>query len=509
MRRLTGLLCLTLSLGACQSPIPTDTDTPSAAAPWIQWGESNPTWIEPITPYRVAQNVYFVGTKGLGSYLITTPDGHYLLDGGLPQNAPMIVQSITELGFAIQDVKVLLNSHAHFDHSGGLAELKRLSGARLVAMEGDRSALEQGVYLGSEDNLSFSAPPVEVDEVIAHGDVLSLGGVALTAVHMPGHSRGCTSWTMPVRYHNKTLSLMFFCSASVAANSLEPEQYPGIVEDYRLTFARARAMQPDIVVSGHPDYYFDQLARMRRSKFEGADAFVDTTLLGKALLSAERHFTTRLANEQNFSDQMEAFAFAHVVPSSNTDYLFYLHGKIIEDQGLAAVSPMLGEYQYVSILQTLAAHGFDVISRARPQGADVEIEANRIAEQVRTLMRQGVPASRITIAGASKGAFIAARVSSLLDDSTVNIVLLAGCSADAMAIAEQHAITLSGRVLAVYDVADRWAGSCAPLVQSSTRVSEFQELRVQDGTGHGLIYTPSPSWVEPLVSFVRRPPIVR
>ena len=161
-----------------------------AASP--AFAQSN--WNTPTEPFHVIDNVYYVGTEGLSAFLFTTPEGHILLDGATPQGAPIIEANITKLGFKLSDVKVLLNSHAHFDHSGGLKQLKQDTGAKLYAMEGDVSALEGGFYLGSEDSKTMGAPPVKVDKVLHDGETVKLGGFTLTAKLTPGHSRGFTSW---------------------------------------------------------------------------------------------------------------------------------------------------------------------------------------------------------------------------------------------------------------------------------------------------------------------------
>ena len=213
-------------------------------------------WNKPTEPFHVIDNVWYVGTEGLSAFLFTTPEGHILLDGTTPQGAPVIEANIAKLGFKLSDVKVLLNSHAHFDHSGGLAKLKRDTGATLAAMEGDVSALEGGFYLGSEDVTSMNAPPVKVDRVLKDGDTVKLGGVTLTAHLTPGHSRGCTSWGATLKDQGKAYEALVFCSATVAANRITPPlQYEGIVEDYRKTFAKTKQMKVDIPLAPHPEFF--------------------------------------------------------------------------------------------------------------------------------------------------------------------------------------------------------------------------------------------------------------
>jgi metallo-beta-lactamase class B len=213
-------------------------------------------WSKPAEPFHVIDNVWYVGTEGLSAFLFTTPEGHILLDGATPEGAPIIEANIAKLGFKLSDVKILLNSHAHFDHSGGLAKLKQDTGATLAAMEGDVSALEGGFYLGSEDVKSMNAPPVKVDRVLKDGDTVKLGDFTLTAHLTPGHSRGCTSWGATLGDQGKWYEAMVFCSATVAANRITPPlQYEGIVEDYRKTFAKTKEMKVDIPLAPHPEFF--------------------------------------------------------------------------------------------------------------------------------------------------------------------------------------------------------------------------------------------------------------
>ena len=263
------------------------------AKPWDQWAEENPTWVEQINPFRIIGNVYFVGTKGLSSFLITSNEGHILIDGGLPQNAPMIQANIQTLGFDVKDVKTLLNSHAHFDHSGGLRELKKLSGAMLLASDGDRSALEGGFYLGYEDNINYSAPPVTVDGAIKDGDIVSLGDITLKTHITPGHTRGCTSFTMSIEENQKNYEVLFFCGATVAGNTLMPEQYSGIIDDYRHTFEKTASWQPDVLLVNHP-FFFDMEAKRKKQLAGDPLAFVENTQFSKLITSLKADFEERL-----------------------------------------------------------------------------------------------------------------------------------------------------------------------------------------------------------------------
>lgn len=262
------------------------------AAPAFAQGNN---WNTPTEPFHIAGNIYYVGTEGLGAYLFTGPNGHVLLDGALPQGAPIIEANIAKLGFKVSDVKILLNSHAHFDHSGGLAQLKKDSGAQLAIMDGDVSAIEGGFYLGSESNKGMSAPPVKVDRVLKDGDKVTMDGIELTANLTPGHSRGCTSWGAKATEAGKTYDVLVFCSATVAANRITPPlQYEGIIEDYRSTFAKVKAMKVDIPLAPHPEF-FGLLEKSAKAKAEKSAApFVDPGALAKLIDKLQTDFETTL-----------------------------------------------------------------------------------------------------------------------------------------------------------------------------------------------------------------------
>ena len=271
------------------------------AAAQFDWKKNYPTWYAAVEPFQIMgtgkQGIYFVGTEGLGIYFIPPDAGHILIDGGMPGEGQYVADAIRKLGFDPKDVKILLNSHAHFDHSGGLAELKAITGARLFATEGDRSSLESGLYLGSEDDSTMNSPPVKVDRIIADGEQLKLGDVTLTAHITPGHSRGCTTWTMPVEQGGQTYDALFFCSATVAANRLVgPPQYEGIVADYRKTFAMTKDWKPDIFLANHPE--FAGLPEKReRQKAGDPLAFVDREGFPAMMARLEQAFEAALEKQ--------------------------------------------------------------------------------------------------------------------------------------------------------------------------------------------------------------------
>jgi hypothetical protein len=199
-----------------------------------------------------------------------------------------------------------------------------------------------------------------------------------------------------------------------------------------------------------------------------------------------------------------SFAFPSEINPSDR-YMFYLHGKIIEDQGIPAISPDFGEYRYEEILEVLRSHGFVVISEQRSRNADGVDHARRVSDQIDTLLASGVPAGSITVVGASKGAAIAILVSSLVADPAVNYVLLGACNPPTIEELERENVSLSGNVLAIHDFADNYAGSCEDLFARSEGkgLSHHSELVLEVGTGHGVLYGPLPEWVDPTVEWAR------
>lgn len=205
---------------------------------------------------------------------------------------------------------------------------------------------------------------------------------------------------------------------------------------------------------------------------------------------------------------ISSYAFpASIDPTQH--YLFYLHGKIIEDQGIPAVSPDYGEYEYQAILEKLSSYGFVVISEQRAKNADVIEYAGRVADQVSALLKAGVPAKNIMVVGASKGAWIAIDISHLLENEALNYVILGICNPDVVATFKQDQTYLYGNVLSIYDSADlEYAGSCTDLFAASAAnggLSRHDEIVLNVGTGHGILYQPLDEWVLPTVQWAGKP----
>ena len=209
----------------------------------------------PAEPFRIAGNFYYVGASDAAAFLVTGPEGHVLLDGGYPGTAPMIAASVRRLGFDLRDVKVLVNSEPHHDHAGGLAELQRLSGAQLHASEASAGVIASG----GDDPDTFlplralfwtrvlGYPRARVDRRLQDGDTVRVGPVALVAHVTGGHTRGCTSWSFPVREGERELRVVSACSLVL----LQVVQYPEQKADFARTIARLRALDADIWVSSH------------------------------------------------------------------------------------------------------------------------------------------------------------------------------------------------------------------------------------------------------------------
>ncbi len=249
------------------------------AAPVDPYTKAN-GWNEPMSPFTVIGNIHYVGTKAVSAWLITSPKGHFLIDGVVAQSAPQIAANVAALGFKMTDVKYLLNSHAHFDHAGGLAGLKLRSGAQMVASAADKPFLEAGdIGHGPSGGMKF--PPVRVDRVVRDRERLRLGDIMLTAVLTPGHSPGCTSWKMRTKGKDGVMRNVFFhCSATIAGQSLKPEAYPGMVGNFGRTFAKLEGEKADVFLANHENF-FDLHGKRARQLAGDANAFVDAGALAQ------------------------------------------------------------------------------------------------------------------------------------------------------------------------------------------------------------------------------------
>lgn len=258
---------------------------------------SPPEWTRPTKPFHVVGPIYYVGTEGIAVYLVRTGAGLILLDGGLEENAPLVERSIAALGFRLHDVKLMIATHAHSDHAGALAQLKRDTGATFESSAADRQAYETGTPPSEVSYGVMRFPPVKVDRVLVDGRPVRLGGVAMTPVLTPGHTPGCTSWTMRVTDTGRPLDVVFPCSITVAGNKLVGNKgYPGIVADFRRTFARMRQLHADVVLPAHSERA-DVLGRARRRDAGDANAFIAPDLLPRFVYAAQVAFEAELKKQ--------------------------------------------------------------------------------------------------------------------------------------------------------------------------------------------------------------------
>lgn len=219
------------------------------------FGQANATWRswnEPVEPFRIVGNVYYVGAREVSSFLITSPQGHILLDGGFAESAPIIRDNIRKLGFKPEDVKYLVGSHSHFDHAGGLAQLKQWTGAKFAASREDGVLMERGGRGDFAFGDKFTFPAVVPDRILADGESVSIGNARMIAHLTPGHTKGCTTWTTNAEEKGRSYHVVFLCSTSVPGYDLVHNAgYPNIVNDYRGTFAYLKSLPCDVFLAPH------------------------------------------------------------------------------------------------------------------------------------------------------------------------------------------------------------------------------------------------------------------
>jgi len=259
-------------------------------------------WKAPVPPRHLVDNLYYVGAAGVGSYLITTPEGHILIDTGFAETTPLILRGVEQLGFKPADIKFILSSHAHIDHIGGHAQMKKLTGAQVIASAADAVVMESG---GEKDFITWPREmmlyaPVKVDRIIGDGEQVRLGTTTLTAHLTPGHTRGATTWTMEVKDGGKSYHVVFFSSATINAGTrlLGNVRYPGIVDDLASSFARLKELPCDIFFAPHGGQFAmaDKFVRLDRG--EGVAALVDPAGWAKLLAGAEQVYRDQLAQER-------------------------------------------------------------------------------------------------------------------------------------------------------------------------------------------------------------------
>ena len=240
-----------------------------------------PDWVNPFPPHRVMGNLYYVGSEGLASYLITTQQGNILINSSLEQSVPLIQASIEKLGFKFSDTKILLISHAHDDHCAGSARIKAITHAKYMILDADVPVVESGgkkdFRYGNDSNHWYTA--TKVDRVLHDGDEVKLGGAVLVAHKTAGHTKGCTTWTMKVRddKSGKTYDVVIVGSPNVnpGYKLVNNAEYPQIAQDYEHAFAVWKELPCDIFLGAHGSYY-DMAAKYPKLNAGGENPFIDT-----------------------------------------------------------------------------------------------------------------------------------------------------------------------------------------------------------------------------------------
>lgn len=266
-----------------------------------QHPKSFKTWFEPTPPFRMAGPIYYVGTAGLGVYLIKTSEGLILLNGAMPESKSLIKDSIRKLGFKPEDIRLILLSHAHQDHAGTIADSKKLSKAPVAVMEAEFELLKSGGRLdylfGQKPEMRFES--VTADRVLKDEEKVVLGDVQLIAHWTPGHTRGCTTWETSVTEGGKKYSVVFADGTSVNPGTrfIKNPSYPGIFSAYQKTFKVLESLHPDIFLSYHAEF-FDLEKKRGRMTREGIKAWVDPEGYQQLVSSKKKEFEEKVAEEK-------------------------------------------------------------------------------------------------------------------------------------------------------------------------------------------------------------------
>jgi metallo-beta-lactamase class B len=258
-------------------------------------------YLTPFPPHHVVGNIYFVGSEGLGIYLIVTPDGNILINAGLEDSVPLIQQSVQKLGLKFSDTKILLISHAHFDHDAGSAAILRMTGAKYMVMDADVPVVESGgkadFFYGDIPRALY--PPAKVDRVLHDGDRVELGGTVLTAHLTPGHTKGCTTWTIVAEEGGKKYNVVIVGSPNVneGYRLVNNPKYPRIAEDYERMFRVLKSLPCDVFLGAHGNYYGldGKYAKLQQG---GGNPFIDPDGYKRYVEERQRTFRAELQKQQ-------------------------------------------------------------------------------------------------------------------------------------------------------------------------------------------------------------------
>ena len=265
------------------------------------YAQANADWTEPFPPFKIGGNLYYVGSKGLANYLITTPHGHILINSDLEENVPLIRASVEQLGFKFTDIKILLISHAHWDHNAGSDTIKKLTGAKYMVMDADVPVVESGGKTDFQYGTVASSLylPTKVDRVLHDGDEVTLDSTVLVAHLTPGHTKGCTTWTMKLQEGGKTYNAVIIGSPNVnpGYKLVNNAKYPQIATDYERMFRVLKSLPCDIFLGAHGSY-FDLERKYERLKENALAPFVDPEGYKKYVADKEQAFKTEFAKQR-------------------------------------------------------------------------------------------------------------------------------------------------------------------------------------------------------------------
>jgi metallo-beta-lactamase class B len=263
--------------------------------------QGNPEWTRPFPAFKLIGNIHWVGTYDLSTYLITTPEGHILINTGVGDTAQKIKAGVEQLGFKMSDVRMLTATHGHYDHVAGMAELKKMTNAALVISAPDKELLESG---GKADFRWGDAPearfePVKVDRTVRDGETITLGGTTLTAHLHPGHTKGATSFTTDVRENGRTYRVIIANMGSInpGVTVTGMPKYPGIMQDYANTFASQKAMKIDVWFASHASQ-FNMHEKYKPGDAYNSDRFVDPAGFLAAVQRLEKVYVDQVAKER-------------------------------------------------------------------------------------------------------------------------------------------------------------------------------------------------------------------
>lgn len=255
---------------------------------------------EASPPVHIIGGIYYVGSTAVSSFVISTDAGLILVDAGTPMMFDVIKRNVEALGFSLTDIKYIVSSHAHWDHVGGIAEMKKRTGAKVVALGLDAESIATGKDISAVSFLGLHWKGTPVDYLIKDQESFSLGGVTLQAHETPGHTKGCTTWTTTINHKGKPHKVLFLGGTSVNAGVklLNNPLYPGIVEDYKKTFSVLRQMSPDVFLAQHP-FFFDLPGKVEAlMKNPATNPFINPSEWVMFIQNDELKFLRQLEDEQ-------------------------------------------------------------------------------------------------------------------------------------------------------------------------------------------------------------------